>query len=79
MPLLVERIVPTKVIGVCNKDKPWFNGDYSPVFDLKQKDHLRWTRGHSRVNLDEFVHYQLKLVNSIPRLDVSLVSELWMF
>ena len=25
--LLVERFVPTKVIRVLNKDKPWFNDD----------------------------------------------------
>ena len=52
--LLVERFVPTKVILVRNKDKPWFNDDSRLAFDIKQGPHLRWTR----VNWDEFVHYQ---------------------
>ena len=55
--LLVERFVPTKVIRVRNKDKPWFN-DCMLAFDIKQRAHLRWTRDRSRVNCDEFVHYQ---------------------
>ena len=54
--LLVECIVPAKVIRVRNKDKPWFNDDCRRAFDLKQKAHLRWTRDRSRVNWDEFVH-----------------------
>ena len=33
--LLVGRFVPTKVIRVSNKDKPWFD-----AFGLKQKAHL---------------------------------------
>ena len=56
--LLVERFVPTKVIRVLNKDMPWFNGDGRRAFDLNQEAHLRWTRDRSRVNWDEFVHYQ---------------------
>ena len=27
---------------------------------LKQEAHLRWTRYRSRVNWEEFVHYQLR-------------------
>ena len=47
------------MIGVRNKDKPWFNNDCRLAFDIKQGAHLRWTtRGRSRVNCDEFVHYQ---------------------
>ena len=34
--LLVGRFVPTKVIRVCNKDKPWFDDQYRHVFRLKQ-------------------------------------------
>ena len=34
--LLVERFVPTKVIRVGNKDKPWFNDDFRLAFDIKQ-------------------------------------------
>ena len=48
--LLVERFVPTKVIRVRNKNKPWFNDDCRLAFDIKQEAHLRWTRDHSRVN-----------------------------
>ena len=44
-----------------NKDKPLFNEDCSRAFDLKQKAHLRWTRDSSRVNWDEFVHYQTRV------------------
>ena len=55
--LLVERFVPTKVIRVRNKDKPWFDYDCRLAFDIKQGAHLRWTRDLSRVNCDEFVHY----------------------
>ena len=42
--LLVARFVPTKVIRMYNKDKPWFNDDCRLAFDLKQGAHLRWTR-----------------------------------
>ena len=56
--LLVEPFVPTKVNRVLNKDKPWFNDDCRLGFDIKQGTHLRWTRDRSRVNWDEFVHYQ---------------------
>ena len=56
--LLVERIVPTKVIRVCNNDKPWFNDNCRLAFDIKQGAHLRCTRDHSRVNWDEFLNYQ---------------------
>ena len=34
--LLVERFVPTKVIRVRNKDKPWFIDDCRHAFDIKQ-------------------------------------------
>ena len=40
------------------KDKPWFNDDCRLAFDIKQGAHLRWTRDRSRINWDEFVHYQ---------------------
>ena len=52
--LLVERFVPTKVIRVRNKDKPWFNDDCRRAFDIKQGAYLRWTRDRSRVNWDAF-------------------------
>ena len=56
--LLVERFVPTKVIRVRNKEKPWFNDDCRHAFDLKQEAYRQWSRDHSRVNWDEFVHCQ---------------------
>ena len=56
--LLVERFAPTKVIRVGNKDKPWFNDDCRRAFNLKQEAHRRWSRDRSRVNWEEFVHYQ---------------------
>ena len=45
--LLVGRYVPTKIIRVRNKDKPWFDDQCRHAFDLKQKAHLRWTRDRS--------------------------------
>ena len=59
--MLVERFVTTKVIRVRNKDKPWVNDDCRCAFDLKQEAHLRRTRDRSRVNWDEFVHYQRRV------------------
>ena len=53
--LLVGRYVPTKIIRVRNKDKPWFDDLCRCAFDLKQEAYLRWTRDHSRVNWEEFV------------------------
>ena len=62
--LLVERFVPTKVIRVRNKDKPWFNDDSRLALDMKHGAHLRWTRDHSQVNWDECVHY-LRRANAV--------------
>ena len=55
--LLVARFVPTKLMRVCNKDKPWVNVACRRAFDFKQEADLRWSRDRSRVNFDEFVHY----------------------
>ena len=41
-----------------NKDKPWFNDDSMRAFHLKQEAHLRFTLDRSRVDWDEFIHYQ---------------------
>ena len=35
--LLVGRFVPTKIIRVCNKDKPWFEDEWRHAFGLKQE------------------------------------------
>ena len=78
--LLVEHFVPTKVsCRVRNKDKPWFNDDCRLAFDIKLEAHLQQTRDHSRVNWDEFVHYQRRPMLYMPRLCISLVSEAGMF
>ena len=53
--LLVGGYVPTKVIHVHKKDKPWFDDQCRHAFGLKQEAHLRRTRDRSRVNWEEFV------------------------
>ena len=58
--LLVGRFVPTKIIRVRNKDKPWFDDQCRHPFGLKQEAHLRWTRGRYRVNWEEFIHCQVR-------------------
>ena len=44
---LVGRFVPTKVIRVRNKNKPWFDDQFRHAFGLKQEAHRRWTRNCS--------------------------------
>ena len=58
--LLVGRYVPTKVMRVRNKDKPWFDDQCRHAFGLKQKAHLRWTSDRSRVNWEGFVRCQVR-------------------
>ena len=58
--LLVGRYVPTKVIRVCNKDKPWFDDQCRHAFGMKQEAHLRWTRDRSRVSWQEFVRCEVR-------------------
>ena len=58
--LLVGCFVPTKIICVCNMDKPWFDDQCRHAFSLKQEAHLWLTRNCSRVNWDEFVHCQVR-------------------
>ena len=57
--LLVERYVPTKIIRVRNKDKPWFDDQCRYAFSQNQEAHLRWTSDRSRVNWEEYVHFQV--------------------
>ena len=57
--LLVGSCLPTKVIRVRNKDKPWFDDQCRHSFGLKQEAHLQWTRDRSRVNWEEFVRCQV--------------------
>ena len=58
--LLVGRYVPTKIIRVHNKEKPWFDDLCRRAFDHKQEAHLRWTRDRSWVNWEEFVRCQVR-------------------
>ena len=51
--LLVGRYVPTKVIRVHNKDKPWFDDQCRLAHGLKQVD-------RSRVNWEEFIRCQVR-------------------
>ena len=60
MSLLIGRYAPTNVIRVRNKDKPWFDDQCRHAFGLKKEARLRWTRDRSRVNLKEFVRYQVR-------------------
>ena len=79
--LLVERFVSIEVILVHNKNNTWFNDDRRRGIDLKQDAHLRWTRDHSRVNWDEFVHFQRRanVVDSEAGRQFRLASEAGMF
>ena len=58
--LLVGRYVPTKVIRVRNKDKPWFDDQCRHAFGPKQEAHLWWTRDRSSVNWEAFVCCQVR-------------------
>ena len=58
--LLVGRYVPTKVIRVRRKDRPWFHNQCRHAFSLKQEAHLRWTRDRPRVTWKEFVRSQVR-------------------
>ena len=58
--LLVGLFVPTKVIRVRNKDKPWFDDHCMHAFGIKQKAHIWCTRDRSRVDWEEFVRCQVR-------------------
>ena len=58
--LLVGRYVPTKVIRMRNKDKPWFDEQYRHAFSFKQEAHLRLTPDRSRVNWEKFIRCQVR-------------------
>ena len=77
--LLVGCYVPTKVIRVRNKDKPWFDDQCRHALGLKQEAHLRWTRDRSRVNWEEFVSYQLRANETYSEAKRCLVTETGMF
>ena len=79
--LLVGRYVPTKVIRVGNKDKPWFDDQCRHAFGLKNEAHVRsiGDRSHSQVNLGEFVRLQVRANETDSEANVSLVTETGMF
>ena len=58
--LLVGRYLPSKIMNVCNKDKPWLDDLGRRAFDLKQEAHLQWSRDRCWVNWEEFVHFQIR-------------------
>ena len=58
--LLVGSFVPTKIIRVLNKDKPWFDNQCRHAFGFYQDAHIRWTGNRSRVNWEEFVLCQVR-------------------
>ena len=71
---LVERLVPTKVIRVRNKDEPWFDDDCRLAFDISG----------GLVIVFELIGMSLSFTRGgpmlyMPRLCVSLVSEAGMF
>ena len=77
--LLVERFVPTKVVRVRNKDKPWFNDDCMLAFNIKQDP----ISGRLVMAL-ELTGMSLSITRGwpmmyMPKLCVSLVSEAGMF
>ena len=49
------------------------------LFSLNQEAHLRWTRDRSRVNWEEFVHYQVRAneTYSEAKRQVSRLLSLW--
>ena len=77
--LLVRRYEPIKVIRVHNKDKPWFDDQCRHAFGLKQEAHLRWTRGCSRVNWEEFVRYQERANETYSETKYQFSDETGMF
>ena len=58
--LLVGHYVPTKVIHVHNKDKPWFDDQCMLASGLKHEAHLWWTSDRSWVYWEEFVRCQVR-------------------
>ena len=77
--LLFGRYVPTMVIRVHKKDKPWFNDQCSHAFGLKQEAHFRWTRDHSRINWEEFVRCQVRDNETYSEAKLSIVTETGLF
>ena len=45
-------------------DKPWFDDQCRHAYGLKQEARLRWTRDRSWVNWEEFVHFQLRAIET---------------
>ena len=58
---LVGCYVPTKLIDVRKKDKPWFDDQCRHAFSLKQEAQIRWTRDRSRINWEKFVRGHVRV------------------
>ena len=80
--LLVGRYVPTKVIRVHNKDKPWFDDQCRHAFGLKQEAHLRWRVIAHWLTGKSLSTVKWELMKPTQRPSISLVTEtemyLWM-
>ena len=57
---MVGYYVPTKVICVRNKDKPWLYGHCRRSFGRKREAHIRWNHDLSLVNWEQFVYCQVR-------------------
>ena len=56
--------MPTKVIRVRKKDKPWFDDQCRNAFGLMQEAHHWWTRDRSQVKWEEFVCCQVRAIET---------------
>ena len=76
--LLVARYVPTKIIHVCNKDKPWFDG--SDVL-LTSSRRLIFSGPMTALGLigNSVFAVKSELMKHTQRASISLVSETSMF
>ena len=62
-----------------NKDMPWFDDQCWHAFGLQQEAHIWWISDCSRVNWEEFVRFEVRLMKPTQGTSISLVSETGMF
>ena len=77
--LLVGRYVPTKIIRVRNKDKPWFDDQFRRAFDLKPEAHFGGPVTALGLIGKTFFTVKSDLMKHTRRPSISLVSETSMF
>ena len=83
--LLFRRFVPTEVIRMHIKDKPWFNHDWRYAFEFKWRLIVgglrRWSRETSSVELTgmSLSAGRLRLMRSMIRRGISFCAKTWMF